>query len=66
MEFNAGGKEGGFAYEVLDLWELSHPLSLKALKEKGYAKGPPQKYCWVAVRMKEEVEGTGLQVVFEK
>lgn len=47
-DFNAGKKVSKYGYEILKLWELQSPMiSLSRAKEKGYLKGPPQKYCYV-------------------
>lgn len=53
-DFNAGRKASKFGYEILELWELRHPLSLVLLKSKGYLKAPPQKYCWAPQSMIED------------
>ncbi|KAF3390943.1 hypothetical protein DPV78_010924 [Talaromyces pinophilus] len=46
-DFNAGRKLSKYGYEILDLWKLKEPITLKQAISKGYMKGPPQKYCWV-------------------
>lgn len=53
-EFNSGGS--GYAYEVLHLYELGGGLSLVGLKEKEFAKGPPQKYQFVKQEMLDYFE----------
>lgn len=45
-EFNKS--EGGkFAYEILELYELNNPVSLKRAKENGWFAGPPQRFAFV-------------------
>lgn len=46
-DFNAGRKLSKYGYEILDLWKLKEPITLKQAISKGYMNGPPQKYCWV-------------------
>jgi hypothetical protein len=55
-EFNAGGKESNYGYEILHLYELDIPLSLKSLKERGFVKGAPQKYQWVGEEMLRSIQ----------
>lgn len=58
-EFNQGLGELGYGYEILHLYELVDPergLSLARLKEKGFLKGPPQKYQWVKQEMLDYLE----------
>ncbi|KAL2841160.1 hypothetical protein BJY01DRAFT_257158 [Aspergillus pseudoustus] len=52
-DFNAGRKVSKFAYEILELWRLREPISLKEAVEKGFLKGAPQKYCWAPVALLE-------------
>jgi hypothetical protein len=51
-DFNAG-KVSKYGYEILDLWKLKQPISLKQAIIKGFLKGPPQKYCWVPLAFLE-------------
>ncbi|CAG8259622.1 unnamed protein product [Penicillium olsonii] len=53
-EFNTGLKTSGYAYEILILWKLRDPLTLKEAIRDGHLKGPPQKYCWVPLTFLEE------------
>ncbi|SPO04896.1 uncharacterized protein DNG_07581 [Cephalotrichum gorgonifer] len=46
-EFNAGEGRAKYAYEILELYELNNPVSLKRMKESGWVVGPPQKYTFV-------------------
>jgi hypothetical protein len=46
-EFNAGGVEYYYAYEIFQVYSLADPLPLTTLKAKGWIKGPPQKYLYV-------------------
>ncbi|EDN07047.1 hypothetical protein I7I51_03690 [Histoplasma capsulatum] len=50
-DFNAGKKISKYAYEILDLWRLKQPISLKLAISRGLLKGPPQKYCWVPLSL---------------
>ncbi|OJD11360.1 hypothetical protein AJ78_07852 [Emergomyces pasteurianus Ep9510] len=50
-DFNAGKKVSKYGYEILDLWRLKQPISLKAAISKGFLQGPPQKYCWVPLAL---------------
>ncbi|KKZ60184.1 hypothetical protein EMCG_05106 [[Emmonsia] crescens] len=50
-DFNAGKKVSKYGYEILDLWRLKQPISLKIAISKGFLKGPPQKYCWVPLAL---------------
>lgn len=52
-DFNAGKKVSKYGYEILDLWKLREPISLKLAISKGFLKGAPQKYCWVPVTLLE-------------
>ncbi|KAL7271741.1 hypothetical protein RUND412_005481 [Rhizina undulata] len=54
-DFNAGLKESMYGYEILQLYRLKQPLSLKALVRRDYIKGPPQKYQWVKQEMLDDV-----------
>lgn len=57
-DFNKG-LESKYGYEILHLYELVDPvvgLSLAMLVEKGFAKGPPQKYQWVRPEMRAYLE----------
>lgn len=54
QDFNKGLKDSKYGYEILHLYELIDPvagLSLALLKEKGFAKGPPQKYQFIKQEM---------------
>ncbi|KAI4210731.1 MAG: hypothetical protein LQ351_006406 [Letrouitia transgressa] len=55
-DFNAGKKESKFGYRILALWELGQPVTLHQAIEKGYLKGPPQKYTFVPKRVLQEYE----------
>ncbi|KAE8376551.1 hypothetical protein BDV26DRAFT_282552 [Aspergillus bertholletiae] len=52
-DFNAGRKVSKYGYEILDLWKLREPISLKSAISKGLLKGAPQKYTWVLVALLE-------------
>lgn len=53
-EFNLGLKESKYGYEIIHLYELlDEGMPLAVLKEKGFAKGPPQRYQWVKKEMLE-------------
>ncbi|RAO73204.1 uncharacterized protein BHQ10_009216 [Talaromyces amestolkiae] len=52
-DFNAGRELSEYGYEILDLWKLKQPISLKLAVSKGYMKGPPQKYCRVPLSLLE-------------
>ncbi|EQL28516.1 hypothetical protein BDBG_09038 [Blastomyces gilchristii SLH14081] len=52
-DFNAGKKVSKYAYEILDLWRLKQPISLKLAISNGLLKGPPQKYCCVPLALLE-------------
>jgi hypothetical protein len=47
-EFNAGMEKSKYAYEILKLWKLEHPISLEQAIKFGCFKAAPQKYCWVS------------------
>ena len=66
-EFDSGELEAlaKYGYEILKLEELPRSYSLAELKEEGWLKGPPQKYCFVTEAMREAFESTVLGVVFE-
>ena len=49
--FNEELKESKFAYEILQLYELKTPLSLRDLINREFVKGAPQKYQWVSEEM---------------
>ncbi|KAL2377374.1 hypothetical protein RJZ90_006786 [Blastomyces dermatitidis] len=53
LNFNAGKKVSKYAYEILDLWRLKQPISLKLAISNGLLKGPPQKYCCVPLALLE-------------
>ncbi|CAG8385458.1 unnamed protein product [Penicillium salamii] len=53
-EFNIGLKKSGYGYEILTLWKLKDPITLKQAIADGFLKGPPQKYCWVPLGFLEE------------
>ena len=52
-DFNAGRKDLKYGYEILDLWRLGEPISLKLAIQEGFLKGAPQKYCWVPLALLE-------------
>ncbi|KAH8195567.1 hypothetical protein TruAng_010267 [Truncatella angustata] len=45
-DFNKGMKRSKFAYEVLHMYELNNPVSLKLLKQNGWP-AAPQKFSYV-------------------
>lgn len=53
VDFNAGKKVSKYGYEILDLWKLRQPISLKLAISEGFLKGAPQKYCWVPLALLE-------------
>jgi len=63
-EFKSGLKESWYGYEILELYEVREPFSLKDMKERGWIKGPPQKYQWVSKDMLDSVPLGSLQKVF--
>lgn len=48
VDFNAGKKDSKFGYEILALWELGCPITLRQAISKGFLKGAPQKYTFVS------------------
>ena len=46
-DFNAGKKQSKFGYEILALWKLGQPITLRQVISRGFMKGPPQKYTFV-------------------
>ncbi|KAJ5872663.1 uncharacterized protein N7529_005016 [Penicillium soppii] len=54
IEFNESLKLSGYGYEILSLWKINEPISLKKAIEEGFLKGPPQKYCWVCLEFLEK------------
>ena len=52
-DFNAGRKVSSYGYEILELWRLKEPIGLQLAIQRGYLKGPPQKYVWVSSEMME-------------
>ena len=64
-EFRSGLKESSYyGYEILELYEVEVPFSLKDMKERGWIKGPPQKYQWVPQAMLDSIPLEGLKEVF--
>lgn len=63
-EFKSGLKESQYGYEILELYHVQEPFSLKEMKERGWIKGPPQKYQWVSKDMLDSVPLEGLRKVF--
>ena len=55
-DFNAGKKESKFGYEILALWKLGQPITLRRAIERGFLKGAPQKYTFVSKQMCAEWE----------
>ncbi|KAJ5861362.1 uncharacterized protein N7529_008672 [Penicillium soppii] len=50
-DFNEGRKKSKYGYEIIKLWMLKQPISLKKAILEGFLKGAPQKYCWVPVSL---------------
>ena len=46
-EFNKGKKRSGYAYEIVELYELNNPVPLKKMKSNGWVDAAPQKYTYV-------------------
>lgn len=46
-EFNERKKDAKFAYEILQVYELNNPVSLKDMKDRGWVRAAPQKFNWV-------------------
>jgi hypothetical protein len=68
QEFNDGKKkEGMYAYEIINLWEVrkeTKGITLKKLKEEGWLKGPPMKFNWAKEEMVKVLAGDELKPVF--
>lgn len=56
MDFNAGKKQSKFGYEILALWKLGEPITLRQAISRGFLKGPPQKYTFVSKQVCGEWE----------
>jgi predicted transcriptional regulator len=63
-DFKSGLKESLYGYEILELYEVEEPYSLQDMKERGWIKGPPQKYQWVPKEMLDNIPLEGLKKVF--
>jgi hypothetical protein len=63
-EFKSGLKESQYGYEILELYHVQEPFSLKEMKERGWINGPPRKYQWVSKNMLDTVPLEGLRKVF--
>ena len=46
-EFNRGEGGNKFAHEILELYELNNPVSMRKLRENGWLDKPPQKFTYV-------------------
>ncbi len=46
--FNQGKTVGKYAHEILQVYELNDPVSLQDMIRKGWIKGAPQKYNYIA------------------
>lgn len=55
-DFNAGKKRSRFGYEILALWRLGRPITLRQAVERGFLKGAPQKYTFVSEQVCGEWE----------
>lgn len=55
-DFNAGKKLSKFGYEILALWKLEQPITLRLALSRGFMKGPPQKYTFVSKQVCGEWE----------
>ncbi|KAJ2901287.1 uncharacterized protein MKZ38_001996 [Zalerion maritima] len=53
-DFNRGTDLLGYGYEILSLWRLKQPITLSQLQAKKYLKGPPQKYCYVKRKVRDD------------
>lgn len=64
-EFNTGGlAEKGlakYAYKILEVWKVWPEWTLGDMKERGWLKGAPQRFCYVKMDMKIAVEEAGLE-----
>ncbi|OAX81659.1 hypothetical protein ACJ72_04002 [Emergomyces africanus] len=65
-DFNAGKKLSKYGYEILDLWKLRQPISLKLAISKGFLKGAPQKYSWVPLAFLESYPINSLDHLISK
>lgn len=55
-DFNAGKKVSKFGYEILALWKLEEPITLRQAISRGFLKWPPQKYTFVSKQVCGEWE----------
>ena len=53
-DFNAGKKQSKFGYEILALWHLGQSITLRQAMQRGFLKGPPQKYTFVSELVRTE------------
>jgi hypothetical protein len=63
-DFNAGRTKSYFAHEILELYELSQPLSLETMIKEGYVKAALQTYQWVPKRLIDQITSDGQKRVF--
>ncbi|KAJ5178399.1 uncharacterized protein N7500_001098 [Penicillium coprophilum] len=45
-ETNTNTKQPTYAYKILQVWMLKHPIYLHQAISRGLFKAPPRKYCW--------------------
>jgi len=66
-DFNAESADSnGYAYEILDFYELANPLTLADLKMKEWLKGPPSRWQWVRPVPLDELMGNLKPPIFTR
>jgi len=63
QSLKSGLKERRYGYEILELYEVEEWYSLE-MKERGWIKGPPQKYLSISKDMLEGIPLESLKKVF--
>ncbi|CAD6446931.1 e627c404-5e8d-4309-8740-a337659f9745-CDS [Sclerotinia trifoliorum] len=63
-EFNKGDKRSKVAYEILELYALANPMTLKELKSRQWVKAVPQKYARVPPAVLSELIANLLPPLF--
>ncbi|KAF3291559.1 hypothetical protein TWF970_000773 [Orbilia oligospora] len=51
-----------YAHRILEVWKLKEAMSLKALVEKGWIGGAPQKYAWLDIAKISDVKAESSRV----
>jgi predicted transcriptional regulator len=62
-EFNTLKGEVEYAYEIWKLYALERPVSIQDAKDRGWLRGPPQKYCYVKQPMIETLKGAKMLLI---